>query len=144
MWLFAILFQTFGGKKSRFLRMVHPYSGLDPVAWSQFQKHLEMYENQKLPIDQRARGLYASIEDVRNLELGIRRADDHEIQDQLEIIANDIGIEGETTLFEQAQKQGVYFFPKYLNNIIVDEPEDDNHVGAAIGNHFPDPRSHGQ
>lgn len=103
-----------------------------------------MYENQNLPIDQRARGLYASIENVRNLGLGIRRADDHEIQDQLETIANDIGIEGETTLFEQAQKQGVYFFPKYLNNLVPEEIEDVNRTGAAIGNHFPDPRSHGQ
>jgi hypothetical protein len=103
-----------------------------------------MYENIKLPIDQRARGLYASIEDVRNLSLGIRRADDHVIQEELEAIANQIGIEGESTLFENARKQGVYFFPKYLNNLIVDEPEDVNRTGAAIGNHFPDPRSHGQ
>ena len=78
------------------------------------------------------------------MELSIRRADDHIIQEELETIANDIGIEGETTLFEQAQKQGVYFFPKYLNNLIVDEPEDVNRTGAAIGNNFPDPRSHGQ
>jgi hypothetical protein len=117
---------------------------LDPVAWSQFQNHLAAYENTKIPIDQRAQGLYASIEDVRNLGLGIRRADDHEIQEQLELIANNIGVEGELVLFQQAQKQGVYFFPKYLNNIIVDEPEDVNRTGAAIGNHFPDPRSHGQ
>ena len=124
--------------------MVHPYSGLDPDAWNQFQNHLDMYENQKLPIEQRARGLYASIEDVRNLGLAVRRADDHETQDHLDAIANDIGIEGESALFQQAQKQGVYFFPKYLNNLIVDEPEDVNRTGAAIGDHFPDPRSHGQ
>ena len=144
MWLFVILFPTFGGKKSRFLRMVHPYSGLDPDAWKQFQNHMEMYENQKLPIDQRARGLYASIEDVRNLGLSVRLADDHETQEHLETLANDIGIEGESTLFQLAQKQGVYFFPKYLNNLVSEESEDVNRTGAAIGDHFPDPRSHGQ
>jgi hypothetical protein len=80
------------------------------------------YENQKLPIDKRAAGLYAGIEDVRNLSLSIQRADDFDIQDQLENIAVQIGIEGEATLLEYSQKNNLYFFPKYLNETLKDEP----------------------
>jgi hypothetical protein len=107
----VILFPTFGGKKNRFLREVHPYSGLDPQTWELLQKHLEQYENTKASLDQRAAGLYSAIEDVRNIGLSIRRADDHEHQERLEDIAFQMGVEGETTLFALAQKQGVYFFP---------------------------------
>jgi hypothetical protein len=143
--LFVILFPTFGGKKNRFLREVHPYSGLDPQTWELLQKHLEQYENTKASLDQRAAGLYSAIEDVRNIGLSIRRADDHEHQERLEDIAFQMGVEGETTLFALAQKQGVYFFPKYLNDLPPENTEPDvNRTGASINGHFPDPRSHGQ
>ena len=145
MCLFVILFPTFGGKKSRFLREVHPYSGLDPQTWEMLQSHLSEFENQKANLEQRAGGLYRAIEDVRNLALFIRRADDHEHQEKLESIAVQMGVEGETTLFELAQKNGVYFFPKYLNDLAPKDSElDVNRTGSAIGEHFPDPRSHGQ
>jgi hypothetical protein len=141
--LFVILFPTFGGKKSRFLREVHPYSGLDPQTWELLQNHLEQYENTKASLDQRASGLYMAIEDIRNLALFIRRADDHEHQEKLESIAFQLGVEGETTLFALAQKQGVYFFPKYLNDLPSEDTEPDvNLTGAAINGHFPDPRGH--
>jgi hypothetical protein len=56
-----------------------------------------------------------------------------------------MGVEGETTLFELAHKNGLYFFPKYLNDLAPEDTEPDvNRTGAAIGEHFPDPRSHGQ
>jgi hypothetical protein len=143
--LFVILFPTFGGKKNRFLREVHPYSGLDPQTWELLQKHLTEFENQKASLEQRAGGLYRAIEDVRNLGLFIRRADDHEHQETLESIAVQMGVEGETTLFELARKNGLYFFPKYLNDLAPEDTEPDvNHTGAAVGEHFPDPRSHGQ
>jgi hypothetical protein len=145
MCLFVILFPTFGGKKNRFLREVHPYSGLDPQTWEMLQRNLADFENPKNSLQQRAGGLYRAIEDVRNLALFVRRADDHEHQEKLESIAVQMGVEGETTLFELAQKQGVYFFPKYLNDLAPDDTETDvNPTGAAIGEHFPDPRSHGQ
>jgi hypothetical protein len=86
-----------------------------------------------------------AIEDIRNLSLFIRRADDHEHQEKLESIAVQVGVEGETTLFALAKKQGVYFFPKYLNDLPPEHTESDvNLTGAAIDGHFPDPRSHGQ
>jgi hypothetical protein len=145
MCLFVTLFPTFGGKKNRFLREVHPYSGLDPQTWELLQSHLAVFENQKASLEQRAGGLYQAIEDVRNLALFVRRADDHEHQEKLESIAVQIGVEGETTLFELARKNGLYFFPKYLNDLAPDDTElDVNSTGAAINEHFPDPRSHGQ
>jgi hypothetical protein len=77
--------------------------------------------------------------------LFIRRADDHEHQETLESIAVQMGVEGETTLFELAHKNGLYFFPKYLNDLAPDDTElDVSRSGAAINGHFPDPRSHGQ
>ena len=146
MFLFVILFPTFGGKKNRFLREVHPYSGLDPETWDLFQKHLTTFEDSKLSIEVRAAGLYSAVEDVRNLALFIRRSDDHELQDNLEEIATEIGIEGEEKLMHLAKKTGVYFFPKYLNDIVKDSLEDDDgyRSGATVNGHFPDPRSHGQ
>ena len=90
--------------------------------------------------------MYLAIEDIRNLTLFIRRADDHEHQEKLDSIATRLGIEGETILVKEAEEKGIYFFPKYLNDIIH-EDIDDFRVGAAIGDggrHFPDPRSHGQ
>jgi hypothetical protein len=77
--------------------------------------------------------------------LFIRRADDHEHQEKLESIAVQMGVEGETTLFELARKNGLYFFPKYLNDLAPEDTETDvNRTGAAIDGHFPDPKSHGQ
>jgi hypothetical protein len=77
------------------------------------------------------------------LALFIRRADDFEHQEKLESIAVQVGVEGETTLFALAQKQGLYFFPKYLNDLPPENTEPDvNLAGAAIGEHFPDPRGH--
>jgi hypothetical protein len=109
------------------------------------QKNLGEFENQQASLEQRAGGLYRAIEDVRNLALFIRRADDHEHQEKLESIALQMGVEGETTLFEIAHKNGLYFFPKYLNDLAPEDTEPDvNRTGAAINGHFPDPRSHGQ
>ena len=104
------------------------------------------FEDSKLSIEVRAAGLYSAVEDVRNLALFIRRSDDHELQDNLEEIATEIGIEGEEKLMHLAKKTGVYFFPKYLNDIVKDSLEDDDgyRSGATVNGHFPDPRSHGQ
>ena len=102
-------------------------------------------ENTKNSLEKRANGLYNAIEDVRNLALFIRRADDHEHQETLETIAVQMGVEGETTLFELARKNGLYFFPKYLNDLAPEDTEPDvSRTGKAIEGHFPDPRSHGQ
>ena len=145
MCLFAILFPTFGGKTNRFLRLVHPYSGLDPVAWLSLQSHLKAYDDETQSLEKRTRALYSSIEDIRTISLGIRRPDDVHYQDALDDIAQQLGIEGESKLFEKSKRDGVYFFPKYLNDLVPEDVEPDvNRTGSAIGDHFPDPRSHGQ
>ena len=145
MCLFVILFPTFGGKKNRFLRLVHPYSGLDPHAWLMFQHQLKTYDDETQTLAGRAKALYSSIDNIQTLALGIRRSDDHVYQEKLEDIAQQLGIEGESSLFQEAKKQGVYFFPKYLNDLVPTETKTDvNFTGASVDNHFPDPRSHGQ
>jgi hypothetical protein len=74
-------------------------------------------------IDDAGEALYASIEAVRDLGLGLRRADDANIQEELAGISLKLGIEGETILNQNAVAQGVYFFPKYLNDTMLDFPE---------------------
>jgi len=55
--------------------------------------------------------------------LGLRRADDSEIRDKLDDIARQLGYEGETILNQNALSQGVYFFPRYLNETLLEYPE---------------------
>lgn len=71
-----------------------------------------------------AGNLYAAIENIRNLGLATRRADDAQIQEDLDVIGNELGYEGEYVLNMNAISQGVYFFPKYLNESMIDYPED--------------------
>jgi prefoldin subunit 5 len=61
--------------------------------WEMLQSHLAEFENQQASLEQRAGALYQAIEDVRNLALFIRRADDHEHQEKLESIAVQMGVE---------------------------------------------------
>ena len=115
------------GPKARFRKyekMVHPYSGLDPVNWSRFLDNLREFEQlASSQIDDSATALYTAIEAIRDLGLGLRRADDANIQEELAGISMKLGIEGETILNQNAVAQGVYFFPKYLNDTMLDFPE---------------------
>jgi len=80
--------------------------------------------------------LYTAIESIRDLALGNRRADDTQYQEELNLIATNLGIEGEFILNENALQQGLYFYPRYLNNTFDDYVE-----------HVDDPgpvKSHGQ
>jgi len=89
-------------------------------------------------LDQAAEALYAATENIRDLGLGMRRADDADIQEKLNEIAGRLGYEGETILNKSAIEKGFYFFPRYLNETIIDYPE---HVDTRD----PGPvRSHGQ
>jgi hypothetical protein len=96
-----------------------------------------------------ARQLYAAVENIRNLGLSIRRADDHEHQEKLDDIASRLGVEGEYDLFASAKRKGVYFFPKYLNETIDDQQGNavkDTRRGGTVGDpgvHFPAPRQRG-
>jgi hypothetical protein len=74
-------------------------------------------------IDDAATALYTAIEAIRDLGLGLRRADDANIQEELASISMQLGLEGETILNQNAVSQGVYFFPKYLNDTMLDFPE---------------------
>lgn len=74
-------------------------------------------------LDDSANSLYACVEDVRNLALNIRRADDAEHQDKLNEIANELGYEGEFIINQNAISKGIQFFPKYLNDSLVDYPD---------------------
>lgn len=77
-------------------------------------------------------------ENVKDLGLGLRRADDSEIQEQLADIARKLGYEGELILNQNAISQGLYFFPRYLNESLMEYPE-------YVDTRDPGPvKSHGQ
>ena len=112
------------GPKTRFKKyelMVHPYSGLDPVSWQRFLDNLHEFERlASTQLDSAASALYVAIESIRDMALGNRRADDGQYQDELNLIATNLGLEGEFILNENAISQGLYFFPRYLNNTFED------------------------
>jgi len=127
--LLVLFFWTFFpmGPKARFKKyekMVHPYSGLDPVNWSRVLVNIHAFEQlASSQIDDAATALYTAIEAIRDLGLGLRRADDSNIPEELAEISLQLGIEGETILNQNAVSQGIYFFPKYLNDTMLDFPE---------------------
>ena len=112
------------GPKARFKKyelMVHPYSGLDPVSWQRFLDNLHEFERlASTQLDSASAALYMAIESIRDMALGNRRADDGQYQDELNLIATNLGLEGELILNENAISQGLYFFPRYLNNTFED------------------------
>jgi hypothetical protein len=91
-------------------------------------------------IDLAAKALYTAVENVRDIGLGIRHADDSVYQDKLNEIAGELAYEGEYTINQVALSKGLYFFPKYLNETIKDYPEN----GAASAFVPATVRSHGQ
>lgn len=111
------------GPKTRFKKyelMVHPYSGLDPVSWHRFLDNLHVFEQSaSTRIDTAAAALYAAIENIRDISLANRRSDDG-YQDELNLIATNLGLEGEHILNQNSISQGLYFYPKYLNNTFED------------------------
>jgi hypothetical protein len=120
---------------------VHPYSGLDPTSWQRFRNNLRLF-NSKIDsdIDVAAQALYTAVENIRDMSLALRRADDGTYQDRLNDIASALAYEGEFELNKVALDKGLYFFPKYLNETIQDYPED----GAGTFYRPGLVRSHGQ
>ena len=89
-------------------------------------------------LDDAAGALYAALENIRDLGLGLRRADDTDIQEKLTQITRQLGYEGEYILNQNAVHQGLYFFPKYLNESLAEYPE-------YVDTRDPGPvKSHGQ
>ena len=74
-------------------------------------------------LDLSAKALYTAVENVRDMGLGVRHADDTDYQDRLNGIAGDLAYEGETVLLKSATDKGLYFFPKFLNENLKDYPE---------------------
>jgi hypothetical protein len=89
-------------------------------------------------LDDASESLYAATENIKDLGLGLRRADDSEIQEKLGEMAFQLGYEGELILNQNALDQGLYFFPRYLNESLMEYPEyaDTRDPGPV--------RSHGQ
>ena len=122
LWTFFPMVQ--GGRFKKYERLVHPYSGLDPVSWNRFLANLSAFEQSaSTRVDEAGPALYSAIEGIKDLGLGLRRADDSEIRDELDDIARQLGYEGETILNQNALSQGVYFFPRYLNETLLEYPE---------------------
>ena len=130
------------GPQSRFKKyekMVHPYSGLDPTNWERFLENLHTFvQLASTRVDDAAEALYAATENVKDLGLGLRRSDDSDIQEKLGEIAFQLGYEGELILNQNAVSQGIYFFPRYLNESLMEYAEyaDTRDPGPV--------RSHGQ
>ena len=91
-------------------------------------------------LDLSAKCLYTAVENVRDIGLGIRHADDSMYQDSLNDIAGELAYEGEVLLNQVAISKGLYFFPKYLNDTLKDYPED-GPQSAFVPSRV---RSHGQ
>jgi len=89
-------------------------------------------------LDDAAEALYAATENIKDIGLGLRRADDGDIQEKLAGISAKLGYEGEIILNQKASSSGVRFFPRYLNESLLDYPE-------YVDTRDPGPvKSHGQ
>lgn len=144
-YLFATLFPRTGFQKTlaiRYERLLHPYSGLAPDEWTQFKENIRAFEVEE-DVAVAARQLKAAVENVYTMALNLRRPDDSDLRHTLETIAHDLSVDGEYEISLIARRKGVYFFPRYLNET-NDVRLDDLKTGRAIGDHFPDPKSHGQ
>jgi len=141
--LFLWMFFPIGGQGDRFRKYekrVHKFSGLDPESWKRFLLNIKTFEVmlRTTDLDGSASALYASLENIRDLGLGIRRSDDGDHQEELNAIANELGYEGEFTINQLALEKGLQFFPKYLNETLDSYPDN----GPAF---IPSRvRSHGQ
>ena len=74
-------------------------------------------------LDEAAKALYTAVESIRDLGLGVRRADDSAHQEKLEEIARELAYEGEFIINQSAISRGLQFFPKYLNDSLMDYPD---------------------
>jgi hypothetical protein len=66
-------------------------------------------------IDGAADGLYTALDNIRDMSLGVRHADDGQYQEDLEAVALELAYEGEYEINKVALEKGLRFFPKYLN-----------------------------
>jgi hypothetical protein len=89
-------------------------------------------------IDLSADALYAALDDIRDISLGIRHADDGQYQEELEAVALELAYDGESEINKVALAKGLRFFPKYLNETTQEYPDyGPSFIPATV-------RSHGQ
>jgi hypothetical protein len=79
--------------------------------------------------------LYHSVENIRDLGLSLRVSTDDFIQETLNGIANELGVEGELKINQIAIQKGLQFFPKYLNETFDDYPEDGYFIPTTVRSH---------
>lgn len=87
-------------------------------------------------VEKAAPALYAACENIRNLALFIRRADDAPHQDKLNEISSKLGYDGEFIINKTAIANGTYFFPKYLNESLEDYSENVRDTRKMRANDF--------
>jgi hypothetical protein len=86
---------------------------------------MDLFESKlETDLDTSAEALYTALENIRDMSLGIRKADDGQYQSELEAVALRLAYEGEFELNRVALSQGLRFYPKYLNETIPDPLED--------------------
>lgn len=124
LWIFFPL--GTGVRFKKYEALVHPYSGLDPESWSRYIQNIRDFEKLSGTTDVAgaAGSLYAALENIRDIGLGLRRSDDQHHTDALDEIAGNLGYEGEFIINQTALSNGIHFFPKYLNETVMDYPED--------------------
>jgi len=93
---------------------LHKYSGLDPEEWKCFQKSLKEFDRGGDPT---GRALYQALEHIRNLGLV-----NPNFTEEINAMADRLGYEGEIILNQQAVTNGTVFRPKFLNEVIPDQP----------------------
>jgi len=100
---------------------------------------MDLFESKlETDLDTAAEALYTALENIRDMSLGIRRADDGQYQSELESVALRLAYEGEFELNRIALSQGLRFYPKYLNETTQEYPDNGPaFIPATV-------RSHGQ
>ena len=116
--LLALVLWTFfprpgAGHFQAFERSLHKYSGLDPNEWKLFQMNLREFDR-----DLKGPALYRAVENARNI--GLMNTN---FTDEVNAIADRLGYEGEVLLNQRAVADGTVFRPKYLNEVIPDQPQ---------------------
>lgn len=112
----------------RFINEVHPYSGLAPSVFRDFVAGVNECDRYvQVEPERAARALYKALEAIRELSLYTQRADQVELAEDLNRIADRLALTGEELIQRTAARVGARFFPKYLNDTIplpIDDPSD--------------------
>jgi len=70
-----------------------------------------------------ADALYTALDNIRDMSLGVRHADDGQYQEDLEKVALELAYEGEYEINKVALDKGLRFYPKYLNETTQEFPD---------------------